>query len=1491
MTQPQEIFNPVVARLRAFSWPNKNVGGPIKSFPETDDELLHYVSEWENMERKGKNARQYCRFQGELQRRYLKQIATVIPDWGAWGACTCILDTETQNVETGQAMRFGIAQMRGFAYHELIEFIEREGRPPNRAELDTLREIYILHDPDMIEMDATLRDASIALLEAVRNSRETATGVPHHLITRDQFVENVLFRNERIKGAIPLPVLLIGHKLDFDLERLPVFDAGMAKGDFFYGGFSLTVGRSVFNGGKNKGKPSGPVVQLKKIGPGKNNYRAVSRFNAHLHTHQFVDTLMLAKALLGADTPGGMDALCELFKGPLPKEVVEHFKPLTRDYVEYGLNDVERTWFIYTQLRELYRQHDRSTPIWSLYSVASVGKAYYKDFGIETFLDKNMKGSVASRLKTLKLCGVSMEAMIGARAECGIRHQIREVINKDFKSQYPTINIKLGLQDLLLAERVEINEDECTTSGDWLNGGKDAAFLERVSILDDDDGDGESASSYIFGDCALLGKDKARSDKIWRRLLGFALIDPAGAILPLRTAFQDAFDKDDGKASINVGLTEIEHGPAIWVTYLDVLQSKFLTGKMPRLLKTMRMVPVGRQPNLQKINFFGEPAYEIDLTQPDVDIFKRILEMRDEIKVKMSDLAKGSQEYNLLNAMQLALKLIANSTSYGVFVQFDVDEREKPTKISVLHGTDEKKIVARKKVQNDDGSWEASSIKVEKPGSWFAPWGPLITAGGRMLIAIAETLARHEGRTYGGIPYGMCDTDSMAFARPFSMPRHEFRAAVEHVGNTFQRINPYAAVNGKEAEVFATEDVNFAFTNWRGKFRIVKPRQMKPLYILSVSAKRYAMANIVRPDGSDYDSLADLHADWRNAVVILRKVSAHGLGPITASGYVRPPDDGLHLAVPNKYGDDDELVLKDGKPIPLYGEVCHGKGNARLFLDMWKRAFELFVQHEGLKTGREIARLIESEMKDWPGLDQPQFKQRSLNTWSQFKQYGNLRNRRAGMFFNVLPAPVDANFGMVGQSFDIDQYFGKSLYCQGGSDINIAELLAKGEVWWQSDNAPALNFVGEDKPYRLQTVAEAIGDYFNRPEFKSKGEYGALERHRVAVFQREYVGKETNFLLDPDLPDDDETQIEDAAAAPYFRYGFNPVLRAQYFSMPGIAETLAVASVDAFNDILRGYAPSVHTMRVLAHLRKGTRYNELTGTCVFDGFIREVDMADRQAARLVDLARRSFKKMNAICKVHNATAKTADYDGPPQFTRYHMNRRPIVELAAQFDLICENDRHKEFEKNCAHELINPLLYPDKAAKFLKQGSVKAQSGRELSADEAFAMFENYLGIAQRKEQIAGNVRALSASQAERRKVRRLQSRKMLMQAVSRIQMATLDDCVRMMKKMFIEDYGFDPADVEKNSPTIERITLCLPLILPDFQMLFRRHTQTRRARPNVKRFIQDLLDRVVTDHADRVRALTRVRVRRSRLKQLAEPEDRRVQVDLRARNSIKKFNA
>jgi hypothetical protein len=63
-------------------------------------------------------------------------------------------------------------------------------------------------------------------------------------------------------------------------------------------------------------------------------------------------------------------------------------------------------------------------------------------------------------------------------------------------------------------------------------------------------------------------------------------------------------------------------------------------------------------------------------------------------------------------------------------------------------------------------------VKVEKPGTWFDPSGPLITAGGRLLLAIVEVLAREKG-----LAFGMCDTDATFLGRPVGMSREDFPAA------------------------------------------------------------------------------------------------------------------------------------------------------------------------------------------------------------------------------------------------------------------------------------------------------------------------------------------------------------------------------------------------------------------------------------------------------------------------------------------------------------------------------------------------------------------------------------------------------------------------------------------------------------------------------------------------------------------------------------------
>ena len=172
---------------------------------------------------------------------------------------------------------------------------------------------------------------------------------------------------------------------------------------------------------------------------------------------------------------------------------------------------------------------------------------------------------------------------------------------------------------------------------------------------------------------------------------------------------------------------------------------------------------------------------------------------------------------------------------------------------------------------------------------------------------------------------------------------------------------------------------------------------------------------------------------------------------------------------------------------------------------------------------------------------------------------------------------------------------------------------------------------------------------------------------------------------------------------------------------------------------MNGYAPSAQGERVLAWLRKGTRYDELRGTCAFDGAIREADLAERQTARLVDLARRSFRKMSVACRAgRNPLSGDA-----------RSSKKPIVELAAHFGLLPKRPKssglvahgrtYQKSDEELAHDLINPLLYFDKAASALKQGFVRARLGKELTTDDAVAMFENYLGVTRRKEEIVAEV--------------------------------------------------------------------------------------------------------------------------------------------------------
>ncbi len=59
---------------------------------------------------------------------------------------------------------------------------------------------------------------------------------------------------------------------------------------------------------------------------------------------------------------------------------------------------------------------------------------------------------------------------------------------------------------------------------------------------------------------------------------------------------------------------------------------------------------------------------------------------------------------------------------------------------------------------------------------------------------------------------------------------------------------------------------------------------------------------------------------------------------------------------------------------------------------------------------------------------------------------------------------------------------------------------------------------------------------------KSRGEKGLLQRRKMVILDHEYIGKETNSLIDPDVEAAGDEDIEDAPNIPIFRRGFNPSL-------------------------------------------------------------------------------------------------------------------------------------------------------------------------------------------------------------------------------------------------------------------------------------------------------------------------------------------------------------
>lgn len=551
--------------------------------------------------------------------------------------------------------------------------------------------------------------------------------------------------------------MCIGHNLPFDLSRLAT-RWGDAK-DKFYGGFWLTL----CNCRNTDYCFDHPPIRIKSLGSKKAliDFRSQHKPSKAINRYRgrFLDTSTFGKALLG---PGDISlaGMGKRFKANVhkQKEEVEHGEIIDQKYLQYAIQDVRATWALYQAERDVYHRHGLSKEPWKIFSEASIGKAYLSDLGIPSFLRKHKdfpKDAI----------GKAMSAYYGGRTEVRIRLQPTEVIYTDFTSEYPTVNALMNIQELLLAEHITVEPR-----------------LEEAQLL---------LKNLTLND--LLQKDN------WPKLRCFVKVKPDEDLLPVRTTYGEQ------SAATNIGINYATSHLGVWYSLADVVASKLLTGKTPQIIDAFKLVPQGKI-NTKLWKLFGAERFSIDLTTD--DLFARVIEMRADIKKQMKIQAEDSDEYRYLDGLQQALKLIANSTSYGVLVELNPDDSEKKNIPVQIYA---------------DQSFQGKTKAIEEPGPYFmGPCGALIPAAGRLLLAMAEKLAADQG-----IDYVLCDTDSMAFARPENLDRESFRQKIDDICNSFKSLSPYRNVS----EILKIEDVN----------EINKVPE--PLYCIAISAKRYVLYN------------------------------------------------------------------------------------------------------------------------------------------------------------------------------------------------------------------------------------------------------------------------------------------------------------------------------------------------------------------------------------------------------------------------------------------------------------------------------------------------------------------------------------------------------------------------------------------------------------------------------------------------------------------------
>jgi hypothetical protein len=682
-----------------------------------------------------------------------------------------VLDTET-TTDVSQRLTFGSAKLVGIKWSQ-----HRDGSYSYRNH-EILGEVIFEAD-DLAVTDA--RGHTILVDYCEKNAV--------NLISHSEFMESWFryycetrpnSRGERIADAV-----VTGFNLPFDLSRMAFrYTSGTGKNK---GSFTLYMHPDVEPCAEDCSKKHKHVkeAQTNRYRPririqALDSKKSLISFTSSMDTSfkdgrgtgdfgRFLDIRQLVWGMTNASH--SLASACAAFGLPpeLCKGSTDSFV-ITPEFVDYNRQDVTATAELAVAALTEYGRNPIDLPPNKVFSPASISKAYVRKMGITPLLDRP---GVA---KDAVMLGNCTSTFYGGRAECHIRHVPVPVALLDVTSMYPTVNTLMRLWDHLTAESISVHD--ATTE-----------FRE-----------------YVKG----FTLKKALDPSEWPAFTGFVQVKPDNEILPVRAKYNTE--------SRTVGLNYLSSTKPLWYTIPDVLVSILLTGKTPEILSAIRFVPSeSKISGLETIALAGV----MNVNPVEHDFFKTVIEYRQVLKK-----AGKKREAELL-------KVIANSGSYGIFVEMLRKETSEP-ELHTVYGA-------------DGDPWESVAPLETAQEFCYPPIGAVITGAARLVLAIMERLVTDAGGTWL-----FCDTDSMAVVsnREGSLipcdggqhrtedGREAIRALtpseVENIRHTVNALNPYD--RSKVPDILKHETAD---TNATGQ-----------VYGYGISAKRYTL--FVYQDGRPY---------------------------------------------------------------------------------------------------------------------------------------------------------------------------------------------------------------------------------------------------------------------------------------------------------------------------------------------------------------------------------------------------------------------------------------------------------------------------------------------------------------------------------------------------------------------------------------------------------------------------------------------------------------